>query len=158
MKNFRTTMLCVCMSILGLQAFAQNQDVPPLNQPDYNKPKLFAAYPEQIPVNMAVINNLFSAPLGTAVDFNISDATTFRFAGELISSVSKYENKIRSVVVRSTNFNGARLFISKISNDDGSFSYTGRLISKEYGDVYELQPVNNQFALVKRGYYDLVTE
>lgn len=158
MKNIRTTVLCVCISIISFNAFAQHQDVPPVNEPDYNKPKMFAAFPEQIPVNLTILNNLFTASLGATVDMNIADGSSFRFAGEVVSTVSKYENKIRSVVIRSSNFNGARLSVSKITNDDGSIAYTARIISRGHGDLYELQNLNNRFILVKRSYYDVVNE
>ncbi len=158
MKNIRTTVLCTCISLFSLSAFAQNSEVPPVNEPDYNKPKLFAAYPEKIAVDLTTINNLFLASVGAAVDLNIATGSSFRFAGEVVSTVSKYENRIRSVVVRSSNFNGAVLTVSRITNTDGSITYTGRLLSRQHGDVYELQYLNDRFSLVKRNYYDIVNE
>lgn len=159
MKNISTLMLCICITCTSLTAFSQNnQDVPPLNEPDYNKPMLFASYPERIPVDLASLNSLFGVSLGSSVDVNVAEGSTFRLTGEVVSNVSKYDNRIKSVVIRSTNFPGARLCINRITGEDGSISYTGRLLSKDYGDVYELQNNNNHFVLVKRGYYDIVTE
>jgi hypothetical protein len=162
MKNISTLLLCACISFISLSAFSQTQGqgAPPVNEPDYNKPKLFAAYPEKIPVNLTIVNNMLSASLGATVDMNIAEGGTasFRFAGEVVSTASKYDNRITSVVVRSTNFPGARLSINKIQTDDGNVKYTGRLISRQYGDVYELQSINNKFVLVKRAYYDIVNE
>ncbi|MCX6317679.1 MAG: hypothetical protein NTW29_10330 [Bacteroidetes bacterium] len=139
-------------------AFAQTSDAPPMREPDYNKPKLFNSLPEQIPVDIAVFNNLLSSPVGSAIDQNFGAGTSFRFAGQVVSAVSKYENRINSVVIRSTNFNGARFSFTRTLLEDGSITYTGRLISKEHGDVYELQKINNNFVLVKRNYFDLVNE
>ncbi|MEQ1675531.1 MAG: hypothetical protein ABL876_02445 [Chitinophagaceae bacterium] len=158
MKNLRTSLLCVCISIIGFSAAAQNQDTPALNEPDYNKPKLFAAHPDQIPVNLTNINALLSSSVGNAVDMNVSATTSFRFTGEVISTVSKYQNRIISVVIRSSNFSGAIFSISKITNDNGTISYTGRLISKRFGDVYELKELNGSFVLVKKNYYELINE
>lgn len=158
MKNIRTAVLCASISLFSLSAFAQNSEVPPVNEPDYNKPKLFAAYPEKIAVDLTTINNLFLTSLGAAVDLNIATGSSFRFAGEVVSTVSKYEDRIRSVVVRSSNFNGAVLSVSRITNTDGSITYTGRLLSRQHGDVYELQYLNDRFSLVKRNYYDIVNE
>lgn len=158
MKHFRTTLLCACICLTGLTAVAQSSDAPPVREPDYNKPKIFAAYPDQIQVDITVFNSLLNNTLGSTIDQNIGDGTNFRLAGEVISVASKYNNRINSVVIRSSNFGGARLCISRIVKEDGSISYTGRMISKEYGDVYELQNINNHFTLVKRNYYDLVNE
>jgi hypothetical protein len=142
----------------GLTAVAQTSDAPPMREPDYNKPKLFTAYPDQIPVDITVFTSLLGNSVGTTVDQNIGAGGSFRISGEVVSVASKYENRINSIAIRSSNFGGARLSFSRIINEDGSISYTGRLISKQYGDVYELQNINNHFTLVKRNYYDLVNE
>jgi hypothetical protein len=158
MKHFRTAALCIYVCMIAPSAFAQTSDAPPMREPDYNKPQLFTSFPEQIPVDIAVFNNLLSSPVGSAIDQNIGTSSSFRFAGHVVSAVSKYENRINSIVIRSTNFNGARLSFTRTLLEDGSITYTGRLISKEHGDVYELQKINNNFVLVKRSYYDLVNE
>jgi hypothetical protein len=40
MKNLRTTLIGVCITLSSFAATAQNNTVP-INEPDYNKPKLF---------------------------------------------------------------------------------------------------------------------
>lgn len=151
-------MVCVCICIAGLRATAQTGEAPPMREPDLNKPKLFNAYPDQVPVDITAISGLLNQAVGTQVEKNIGAGTSFRLSGEVVSVASKYENRINSVVIRSTNFGGARLSFTRTTLEDGTISYTGRLISKEHGDVYELQHINNQFTLVKRNYYDLVNE
>jgi hypothetical protein len=158
MKQFRTSLLCVCICMAGLNATAQSSDAPPMREPDNNKPKLFTAYPDLVPVDITVISSLLNNTVGAAVDKNIGAGTSFRLSGEVVSVASKYDNRINSVVIRSANFGGARLSFTRTILEDGSITYTGRLISKQHGDVYELQTINNKFALVKRNYYDLVNE
>jgi hypothetical protein len=157
MKNPCTLLLCVCITLFSHLSFAQHDKVP-LNEPNYNKPKLFQQLPEQVPVNMENIIPLFSAELGRPVSIILSDAAQFRLEGEIISVTSKYENTIQSVVLRSTNYNGARLTISKITAADGNVTYKGRIISMEHGDLYELQNQDGRFVLVKRNFHDLVNE
>lgn len=157
MKNLLMSVLCLGMVLFSLCSVAQNQTVP-INEPDYNKPRLFDNLPEQIPVNITIINNLLGSRVGNDVDMVISDGSTFRFIGKVVSAVSKYQNSIVSIVVRSTNFAGASLTISKITNEDGSTSYRGRIISRQHGDLYELKQVNDNYVLIKRKYYDLVNE
>lgn len=158
MKHFRTTLLCACICITGLTAVAQTSDAPPVREPDLSKPKIFASYPDQVPVDITVFNSLLNNTVGSSIDQNIAAGSNFRISGQVISVTSKYENRISSVVIRSSNFGGARLCLTRITNEDGSISYTGRMLSKEYGDVYELQKINDRFTLVKRNYYDLVNE
>jgi hypothetical protein len=81
-----------------------------------------------------------------------------QFAGDVVSTINKYANSMQSVVVRSNNFNGASLSVTKIIAVDGKVSYVGRIISFKHGDVYELQSQNNELVLVKRKFNDLVNE
>ena len=157
MKNLRTLALCVTVSFYSLCSSAQTEKIP-LNEPNYNKPKLFQNLPDNIPVSMDNITNLFGSPTGRSVSLNLSDRSPFQFEGDVVSSVSKYENTIQSVVIRSTNYNGARLNISRITDENGNISYTGRIISMQHGDVYELKKVNDEYMLVKRNFYDLINE
>lgn len=157
MKNLRTLALCVTVSFYSLCSSAQTEKIP-LNEPNHNKPKLFQNLPDNIPVSMDNIINLFGSPTGRSVSLNLSDRSPFQFEGDVVSSVSKYENTIQSVVIRSSNYNGARLNISRITDENGNISYTGRIISMQHGDLYELKKVNHEYILVKRKFYDLVNE
>jgi hypothetical protein len=76
-----------------------------------------------------------------------------------VSSVAaQFENNLLSIVIRSTNFPGAALSFSKITKEDGTISYAGRIISFQHGDAYEINQENGQYYFVKKGFYDLVNE
>jgi len=158
MKNFRTTAVCASILLYSLCSSAQTGDKIPVNEPNYNKSKMFQNIPDNVPVSLDNIGSLFTSPVGRSVGLNLSDAAAFRFEGDVVSVVSKYNNTIESVVVRSSNFPGARLTLSRITAADGSVSYTGRIISMQHGDLFELKKINNQFSLVKRNFHDLVNE
>ena len=157
MKNLRTAALCVSISLYSLSSVAQTGDIP-INEPNLNKPKLFQNLPDIIPVKMNNITVLMGAEVGRPVSLSLSDATVFQFEGIIVSSVSKYENTIQSIVIRSTNFPGATLTVSRITDDTGHISYIGRMLSMQHGDMFELKNENSQFLLVKRKFYDLVNE
>lgn len=157
MKTIRTTMLCVVFALSAFVSNSQEQKIP-LNEPDNNKPRLFTSLPDKIPVTITNIDNILSAPVGRNSQFRLSDDNTLQFAGEVVSTASKYNNTIQSVVIRSDIFNGARLTISKITNADGSIRYSGRIISFKHGDLYELENQDGQLVLVKKNYYELVNE
>ncbi|HUM47586.1 MAG TPA: hypothetical protein PLD84_11700 [Chitinophagales bacterium] len=158
MKNLRTIAVCVSITLYSLSSSAQTGDVIPLNEPNLNKPKLFQNLPDNIPVKMENILSLFGVAVGQPVNMSMSDVTPFQFAGNVVSAISKYENSIQSIVVKSTNYPGASLTISKITDANGNVSYRGRILSMQHGDMFELKGDNNQFILVKKKFYDLVNE
>ena len=125
MKNLRTPVLYVCITLCSLCTIAQNQGLRG-NGPDGFKPKLFQNLPEKISINPDNLNNLLNTPVGHTVSINLSDNSRFQFEGQVISVSNHEESNIQTVVIRSTNFGGARLTLSKISNPDGTISYSGR--------------------------------
>ena len=157
MKNIRTILLYAGIMLCSFTSFGQEQKVP-VNEPDQNKPKLFSNLPDKISVSTEKIIALVTSPVGRTSSFRLDESSDFQFEGEVVSVTSKYNNSIQSVVIRSGNFNGARLTISKITNTDGSISYSGRIISFKHGDLYELQNQEGQLVLVKKNYYELVNE
>ena len=139
------------LTLSAIVSNSQEQKIP-LNEPDQNKPRLFSNLPDKIPVTLTNIDNILSAPVGRNSQFRLSEDNTLQFAGEVVSTASKYNNSIQSVVIRSDDFNGARLTISKITNPDGSIRYSGRIISFKHGDLYELENQDGQLVLVKKNY------
>ena len=157
MKNLRTLAVCVCISLMSLSSFAQgSNNRPPLNEPDYNRPRLFNNLSERVPFNVNNVSSLFNASIGAAVDLGLSETVPFIMNGEVIATT--YTDKVQKLVIRSSNYAGANMTIIKITNDDGSVTYHGRILSFKHGDFYELQKSTAGYVLVKRDYYELVNE
>jgi hypothetical protein len=157
MKNLRTAVLCALMALTGISAIAQNKRIP-INEPDYNKPRLFTNLPDKIQVSTNDLESYFSDPLGSHTRLNLTNDLGLKFEGDLVSISSRSVDGAQTAIVRSTNYNGARFTITKKENPDGSSTYIGRIISFQHGDLYELQNLQGQWYLVKRNYYDLVNE
>lgn len=121
-----------------------------------NRPSLFQNLPDKISFRISDLTDLLDWQTGK--DVSISLATNFNFQGVISSVSSISSNKLQSVVIRSTNFPGAALSFSKITKDDGSVSYVGRIISFQHGDAYEISQEKGQYYFVKKGFYDLVNE
>lgn len=155
MKNHRSAMLCVCFALLSICSYTQNQTIPVTNQ-DNNKTKHLNSLPDFITTNIANLNTLLKASIGQAISINLDTDLQFMLEGQVVSVSSTFENTMQSVVVRSTNFPGARLTFSRINNTDGTLSYTGRIISIQNGDLFELQNQNGQFVLIKKKLNDFV--
>ena len=154
MKNLRTVAFCLSLSLYSLASSAQQKDIP-LNEPDQKKPELFKQTPDKVSVDALQIASLLIMPVGEPV---ILDFPSFHFEGNVVSTVSKYSNSMQSVVIRSTNFVGATLTVTKVTDQTGNISYTGRIISMQHGDLYELKQSGNGLALVKNKFNNLVVE
>ena len=99
---------------------------------------------------------MLQAEVGKTVSFAF--ANNVNFQGVVSSVATKFENTLQSVVIRSSNFPGAAFSFSKLTKEDGTVSYVGRIISFQHGDAYEITMENGQYYFVKKGFYDLVNE
>lgn len=155
MKTIKTGIICLAGIVACLSALAQT---PPVREPDYNKPLLFQQLPQQMICNMQNLLNLFESETGTgsAVNFNIAE--NFNFRGIVTSTAIKDNGKISSVVIRSSNYEGAVLSFSRLIREDGTISFTGRIISLQHGDGFEIIHVNGNYILNKKGFYDMINE
>lgn len=154
MKNLRTISYCLSFVLCSIAAAAQHNDIP-LNEPDLNKPELFRQSPERISLETFDLTRLLTTQVGEPIVMNLP---SFRFEGTVISTVSKYGNTIQSVVIRSMNYEGATLTITRSIDESGNSMYRGRILSMKHGDLYELKQVDNGFALVKNKFYSVVNE
>lgn len=121
-----------------------------------NRPTLFQTLPEKISCRINDLTALLQSETGKTVSILFTNNTYFE--GTVSSVASHFDNNLLSVVVRSTNFPGAALSFSKVTNENGAVSYSGRIISFQHGDAYEIHQENGQYYFVKKGFYDLVNE
>ncbi len=159
MKNRFLTSLILISLFSAFTAQAQ-QAKSPVNEPDLNRPKLFASLPERIAVSKADLQSLISnnPETGKTVSLSLNGKLAGSFDGKVVSTASKYNNKMQSIVIRLSSFNGATFSLTSSLQSDGSHKYTGRIISFQHGDLYELQSTGDQYFLVKKNFYDLVNE
>jgi hypothetical protein len=128
---------------------------PPVREPDYNKPKLFAQLPQRISIPVTVLESLVQSEIGKTI--TIPFATNLPIQG-IVSSTAYNDNQVKSVAIRVTSLQGACLSVSKIRREDGSSYFSGRIISLNHGDAYEMIFENGIYYFDKKGLYDLVSE
>ncbi len=153
MKNLVKGFICLSLFLICQQSNAQT---PPVREPDMNRPSLFQNLPTKISCRINDLSALLESETGKTVSYSLVNNLSFQ--GVVSSVASKFDNKLNSVVIRSTNFPGAALSFSRITKDDGTFSYVGRIISFQHGDAYEISLENGQYYFIKKGFYDLVNE
>jgi hypothetical protein len=158
MKYLNNTGLVLLFFILYTTVHAQQNAT--LNEPDLNRPTLFDSFPNRIPVDISELKSFFSneAAKGADVQLKFIDKKIPGFAGKIVSKSSKYNNTLRSVVIRSTRFNGATLTLSSSTTTDGAAIYTGRIISFQHGDLFVLKKEGDQYFLIKKKYHELINE
>jgi hypothetical protein len=101
-----------------------------------NKPKQFSSFPEVINCSEQQLASIFNAAPGQNINLSFSD--NFTFSGTVKSNLVKYAN-LQSAVIVSPDYSNTVFGVSKIINADGSLSYTGRIINKNYFDGFELK-------------------
>jgi len=157
MKNLSTSLLYACITFCSVSATAQIQSSRGKN-PDVAKLILFQNLPEKISVSMENLNTLLNTAVGKSVNINLSDKSQFQFEGQVVSVSGEKDAKVQSMVIRSTNYDGARFTLSQFINSDGTKSYSGRIISFNHDDLLELKNQDGHFNFIKRKYNDLVNE
>jgi len=153
MKNLMQGILCLLLLCTFINSNAQT---PPVKEPDTNRPSLFQLMPQQAICHIADMETLLDKEVGSFVNMQIAD--NLHLVGTITSVATKYDNKIKSVVIRSTNFQGASLTFSKVTKEDGFSYFTGRIISFQHADAYELVFEKGTYSFVKKGFYDLVND
>jgi len=156
MKNLKLAGFSACLTFCSICSIAQNiqNRSVSVNEPDYNKPKLFGDLPERINFDPIVLSALFNTKVGQSI--NLAVTTGFTISGQVVSKAD--DKNSTSAVVRLTNRPGARLIFTKLTDPNNSVKYIGRIISLKHGDSYEITSENDQYYLKKKGINDLMTE
>lgn len=154
MKN--QILLTVITVFIGIGSFGQGSSFP-VNQPDYSKPRLFSNYAAKIAISPEEISGIFNVAAGQHVEAKFAGGA-FKVAGEVAARVSKFENRLISMVIRSSNFPGANLVVHKQTAEDGTVIYSGSMISRNHGDAYLLKLENGVYVFTRQNTPDLLIE
>jgi hypothetical protein len=73
----------------------------------------------------------------------------FRVTGIVKSNQKVYEN-LQTIVIESSNYKNAKLFISKTIGQDNQVKYVGRMIGKGYEDGLEIKTDNTGNNTIKK--------
>lgn len=155
MKSLKTGAICVLLSLCAFGANAQ-QTAAPFNEPDYNKPKIFADLPQRMQLNVDVLETLLNTEVGKNI--NVFIAPGFNFHGVIVSKSDASSAHTQSVVIKSINRQGATLTFTRNQNEEGGYSYLGRILSFKHGDAFEVAQEDGKLVLVKKELYDLFNE
>lgn len=119
----------------------------PLNQHPVEKPLLFSQLPEKIACSSASLQNIFTAALNSPMSFALGNQ--LKIEGTVIAKTAVTPGQL-SMNIRCSNFQNALLNISRITQTDGSYFYTGRIVNLQYGDILLLWEENGQYAFIRQ--------
>ncbi len=144
MKNVYKT---GCFAILMFIASSLKAQVaPPLNQQAAEKPQLFKSLPAKMQFHLNSIQALFSTK--TLEKFDIKLDNSLALEGTVIEVVQRSKQLV-SMNLRLTSFPDALFNLSRIS-ENGIVKYTGRILSKDHGDIYLLTYENGNYFFIKQ--------
>ena len=126
MKHYAPYALSFLLCFIVVTGFSQNSA----------KPKQFSNFPEKINCTEQELARVFNTSPGQAISISFSD--NFTFTGNVKSNIAKYAN-LQSAVIVSPDYYNTIFSVSKITNDDGTIGYIGRIINKNYFDGFELK-------------------
>lgn len=137
MKHYAPCALSLLLSFIVVTGFSQNS----------TKPKQFNNFPTTINCSEQELSKVFTTTPGQVISLSFSN--NFTFSGSVKSSITKYAN-LQTAVVVSPAYSNTIFSVSKIANQDGTFSYIGRIINKNYFDGFELKKnTSGNYQLVK---------
>ena len=138
MKRYAPHALSLLLTSIVMTGFCQSGSP---------KPKQFSNFPAAINCSEAELASVFNTTPGQTISLSFSD--NFTFSGTVTSNVVKYAN-LQSAVIVSPDYYNTIFHVSKITNADGTISYTGTIINKNYFDGFELKKnVSGSYQLKK---------
>jgi hypothetical protein len=154
MKYLKPGMLC--LFVICICATASAQKVLNPKGSEIKKSRLFNDIPDRVPIGASRLLPLLALKPGQATNVNLSDKMNFK--GTVSSTSSKYNDAIKSIVIKLDDRPGATLTVSRIKRPDGTEYYRGRIVSFQHGDCFELKIESGEYILVKKNFEDMVNE
>src|SRR5438309_455424 len=126
-------LLLVCATRTSAQNVSFARDVNTISTP--KKPELFHDLPKRMDVNTPLLASLLQKEVGTTVQVPLSG---FMLTGVVVSKSSAAELRYQTVVIKATNRPGATFAVTSALKSDGSYQYSGHMLSLQNSDAYEL--------------------
>lgn len=137
MKMFSNMLLGTLLTLISVACFAQKTD---------GQQKLFAAYPETVNLDRSLLTNAFNYSKAAVVTFQFSSQFTFK--GTVVSNEKRYDN-LDIMIIRSADDNNSLFQLSRITNEDKSISFSGRILNSGSADGYIMKNTAGNYFLQK---------
>lgn len=119
------------------------------------KTLLFNRLPGKFAIDHFLLGKIFGLAVHSKIIIPVSGSQYFE--GSVMDKVQK-NSHVLSVNIKTSNFDGALLNLSRIVYDENTVMYIGRIINIRYGDAFVLRKENNEFLFFKEKQSLIVTE
>jgi hypothetical protein len=153
MKQFYLAGLSLVL-IFGFQELSA-QNLAEFSQEKAEKAKLFDRIPSKFSIYTSALDKLFLSKVNSKIVLPV-DGTNF-FEGTISEKVQR-NDQVVSINIKSSNFDGAMLTLSRISRPGQPVSYSGRLMSINHGDAFVLLTHGDETLFLKQRQSSLVVE
>jgi hypothetical protein len=116
---------------------------------------LFTNLPSRLAVRLSDCESLLNLPVGAVVQSTIADGLTW--TGRVVSK-SKDGQPYQTIVIRSTDRQGASFSLTKTQDETGVVRFRGRIVSLGHGDAFNLVLQEGRYYLIKQNLDEVVTE
>lgn len=151
MKFLRLQGTIVCI-LLAYTASCQVTAVP-LNQHPIEKASLFGQLPDKFNCSTTNLQQFFSRGVNNKFSKELNNSLTLndqlQIEGVVLEKVAVTAQQL-SINIRCSNFQNALLTVSRITQPDGTFKYTGRIVSPNHGDILFLKEENGGYSFIKQ--------
>ncbi len=134
--------------ILLISVNASTQSLPPINEPDNNRPLAFAGVSDSITVSTTSLSAIIEKRQGDTITINTGNGTVIEGVLELITS--KYNNALKTVSIRIISPEKILFSISRILLPSDKILYRGIITGKNTGDCFELVQNDDQYTFIKK--------
>lgn len=153
MKILKTGLPCLLFSLCAISASAQlvahTKDATP------RKPELFHDLPQQLDVPLQTVAPLLQKEVGENVSVLLK--TGFLFRAVVVSKSAAAEKRYQTIVLKGTD-RPASMMVTAAHAADGTVHYSGRILSLNHRDAFEITEASGRLVLEKKDLADLVTE
>lgn len=141
MKKFnKTILLSFCIAAIFNSASAQ---------------KMLDAVPERVSFHQKIVEEIFHLNAGSSVDIRFNES--LRITGIIKSNEKVYDN-LQTIVIECTNYNKARLFVSRSIDENNQIKYTGRMLGRGYQDGFELRSDKTGNSITKINIKEMIVD
>lgn len=131
--------------LFTVQSLSAQTD-PPVNQHPAEKPKLFNDLAAKTEFSEADLRRIFNSSISEKVNFKLN---TSLFTDAVITEKVQKSKGLTSINCTLPAFNNALFNLSMI-NTDGVIRFTGRIVSRDHGDILLLQKENGKYFFIKQ--------
>ena len=126
---------------------------PASSQENFPKPSLFHQLPDKAKCSAASLEGLFTGTKQVSLSLN----TGIHIRGEIMTKVFQ-SSSVQRINIKLMDFPGGIFSLSRISLEDGSVRYSGRMFSRDYGDMMVLVSDNGNYYFIKTTRQLVMTE